>query len=203
MIAMALGVQVSKKSYINEVLAPTISRAALVLRQEPSSTISTILAAAPPVVAPPPHTAKKKKIIIKRAKTLLQQADPSLQHFSTTKPSPHIFFLTLLPLLPSAAPLRYPPPQPGSPSTLIMADEVYDGAIGIDLGKDNPELTALGGHDPRLSTPPCISLTNVHFSQVPLTLVSLRTRAPMSRSSPTSRVASLPRLSSPSPTRSD
>lgn len=94
-----------------------------------------------------------------------------------------------------------------------MAEEVYDGAVGIDLGKYFLRQIAFTcvvflspsvAHPPRtfLNFMPFYSLTHSFNQQERPTPALPHTRETMSRSSPTSRVASpLPHLSL-SPTRS-
>lgn len=157
-----------------------------------------------------------------------------LGEFSTPI-DPTFFWLALppsnlsLPLLSSSHRPRHRRIPP-SDHTIKMADEVYDGAIGIDLGKsparcavrceqDWPPAEAYS-NGPTVSRPPfCRRLTAssrcrvLHTAsrdcqvltlrpQVPPTRALPRTRVPMSRSSPTSRVLSPPRRSSPSLIRS-
>lgn len=96
--------------------------------------------------------------------------------------------------------------------TYKMAEEVYDGAIGIDLGMFS-SFIAQAPHREQGVVAVVASLQNFKVfglltfrssnEQVPPTLAWPPTRAAMSRSLPTSRVPSPPLRSSPSPRPSD
>ena len=142
----------------------------------------------------PRHSIERKKFKVEKNCT------PRLQ--PPTKPFPENPFHSR----PLSLPLHPPSHHHRKITSPDMADEVYDGAIGIDLGKQQfqsqgspPSREGFSPH-PAL---PCLERPLTKFPrQAPPTLASPRTRATMSRSLPTSRVASPPPRSSPSTRRS-